>query len=152
MHELTIETMNPKLLVLYLKLQNMDLFNQPNVKGWNGGKEWLTSQLYLQRNNIADLFCNGKAINRKGLFKDVEEINDSMKQLISVSLDWNKKGTNKDIIAELSNKLLFQTDSEMQNDWEQLLKYDFDPQSEGANNAVMRLFNNMIKTPEFQLI
>ena len=79
-------------------------------------------------------------------------MNENVNQTINVNLDWNKKGTNLDIIAELSNKLLFQTDDEMQKDWEQLLKYDFDPNLEGANNAVLRLFNNMIKTPEFQLI
>jgi hypothetical protein len=32
----------------------MDLFNQPNVKGWDGGKSWLTTQIYLQREAVAD--------------------------------------------------------------------------------------------------
>ena len=39
-----------------------------------------------------------------------------------------------------------------QQDFEQLLKYDFDSKSEGSENAVMRLFNFIVKTPEFQLI
>ncbi len=151
MHELNIETKNWKPTIFFLKTQGMDLFNQPNVKGWNGGREWLTSQILLQRNNVADLLCNGKGFSRKIQFQD-GEMNENVNQTINVNLDWNKKGTNLDIIAELSNKLLFQTDDEMQKDWEQLLKYDFDPNLEGANNAVLRLFNNMIKTPEFQLI
>ena len=33
----------------------MDLYDQPNVKGWDGGNSWLTSQIYLQRNNVSDL-------------------------------------------------------------------------------------------------
>jgi hypothetical protein len=47
---------------------------------------------------------------------------------------------------------LFQTNENLQKDWETLLKYDFNPKAEGADNAVLRLFNNMIKTPEFQII
>ncbi len=37
-------------------------------------------------------------------------------------------------------------------DFEKILKYDFDSKTEGSENAVMRLFNFMVKTPEFQLI
>ena len=65
MNELNVEKINLKLVAFYLKQQGMDLFNQPNVKGWNGGNEWLSSQLYLQRNNVADLLCNGRNISRR---------------------------------------------------------------------------------------
>ena len=152
MNELNVEDLNPKLLVFFLKTQGMDLFNQPNVKGWNGGKEWLSSQIYLQRNNVADLLCNGKTISRRMQFSENEMINDNIKQLVNVSLHWTKSGNNKNIIAELSNRLLFQTDETMKNDWETILKYDFNPNDDSANNAVLRLFNNMVKTPEFQII
>jgi hypothetical protein len=63
-----------------------------------------------------------------------------------------KTGTNKQIITELSNRLLFQTDENIQKDMEQILKYDFDAENENADKAVMRLFNYIVKTPEFQLI
>jgi hypothetical protein len=72
--------------------------------------------------------------------------------LVKVSLNWTKSGNNKTIIAELQDRLLFQTNENLQKDWETLLKYDFNPKAEGADNAVLRLFNNMIKTPEFQII
>jgi hypothetical protein len=73
-------------------------------------------------------------------------------QQLNVKLNWNKEGNNKQIIAELANRLLFQTDKNSQADFEQILKYDFDSKTDGSENAVMRLFNFMIKTPEFQLI
>ena len=152
MNELNVEQLNPKLLAFYLKQQGMDLFNQPNVKGWNGGKEWLSSQVYLQRNNAADLLCNGRNISRKVQMSDNDMVNDNINQLLKVSLKWNKSGTNKTIIAELQERLLFHTDENLQKDWETILKYDFNPKAEGSDNAVMRLFNNMIKTPEFQII
>ncbi|TRX27648.1 DUF1800 domain-containing protein [Flavobacterium franklandianum] len=153
MNELNVENPNGKLIAFFLKEQGMDLFNQPNVKGWDGGNSWLTSQVFLQRNNVADLLCNGKNLTRGQ--KEMNE-NSMMRQnpnkLLNVKLNWDKKGNNKEIIAELKNRLLFQTDESDQLDFEQILKYDFDSKTEGSENAVLRLFNFMVKTPEFQLI
>ena len=136
-------------IAFFLKQQGMDLFNPPNVKGWDGGKSWLTSQIYLQRNNVADLLSSGKSIPRSKLERE-NTLN--KKQAFSISLDWNTKGTNKEIIKELTDRLLFSTNTSLQQDLEKILKYDFDPQSLGANDAVLRLFNAIIKSPEFQLI
>ena len=152
MNELNAEQLNTKVLAFYLKQQGMDLFNQPNVKGWNGGKEWISSQVYLQRNTVADLLCSGRNISRRAQNTDNDMMNANSNQLLNISLKWNKSGTNKTIIAELQERLLFHTDENLQKDWETILKYDFNPQAEGANNAVMRLFNTMVKTPEFQII
>lgn len=151
-HELNIEKINTRVLAFFLKQQGMDLMNQPNVKGWNGSNEWLSSQIYLQRQNAADLLCNGQPLNRRGKMMDdtIEEENNN--RFVKISIDFPKKGSNKTVIAELSNRLLFQTDENMQKDFEDILKYDFNPNSEGAENAVLRLFNAMVKLPEFQLI
>jgi hypothetical protein len=43
-------------------------------------------------------------------------------------------------------------DDNLQKDLEAILKYDFNPKAENADDAVLRLFNAMIKTPEYQLI
>lgn len=152
MNELNIENPNGRLIAFFIKEQGMDLFNQPNVKGWDGGNSWLTSQLFLQRNNAADLLCNGKNISRAN--KDYENMmtKQNPNNQLSVKLNWDAAGNNKQIIAELKDRLLFQTDENMQKDFEQIIKYDFDSKTEGSENAVMRLFNFMVKTPEFQLI
>ena len=147
--ELKTQRPQSSTIAFFLKQQGMDLFNPPNVKGWDGGKSWLTSQIYLQRNNVADLLSSGKSIPRSKLERE-NTLN--KKQAFSISLDWNTKGTNKEIIKELTDRLLFSTDTSLQQDLEKILKYDFDPQSLGANDAVLRLFNAIIKSPEFQLI
>jgi uncharacterized protein (DUF1800 family) len=41
-------------LVLACERQGQDLFNPPNVKGWDGGKTWLNSTTMLERGN----WCN----------------------------------------------------------------------------------------------
>ena len=148
-----MENPNGKLIAYFIKEQGMDLFNQPNVKGWDGGNSWLTSQVFLQRNNVADLLCNGKSFSRGKKEMDKSSmIQQNPNHLLNVKLNWDKEGNNKQIIAELRDRLLFETDKNSQADFEQILKYDFDSKTEGSENAVMRLFNFMIKTPEFQLI
>ena len=132
----------------------MDLFNQPNVKGWEGGKSWLTSQIYLQRNNLADLYCSGREnFNQKAQTNMMMEETNNRANLRKtvVKLNWDI-GTNKQIISELSQRLLFQVDPDTQKDFEKILKYDFDAHAQNANQAVLRLFNAMVKEPEFQLI
>lgn len=152
--ELNIKTLENPLIAFFLKQQGMDLFNQTNVKGWDGGNSWLTSQIYLQRNNTADLLCNGKSINRKAFNKIPEEGEQPEISIekITVSVDFDPTGNNKKIISDLSNRLLFQVNDDAQKDMETLLKYDFDAKNENATNAVLRLFNYIAKTPEYQLI
>lgn len=152
--ELNNTTVENTLIVFFLKQQGMDLLNQPNVKGWDGGNSWLTSQIYLQRNNTSDLLCNGRSINRKAFNKipDEGEQPEITLEKINVKVAFDNNGNNKKIISDLSNRLLFQVDENMQKDMENLLKYDFDAKSENANNAVLRLFNYITKLPEYQLI
>ncbi len=152
MDELNVANSNAKLIAFFIKDQGMDLFNQPNVKGWDGGNSWLTSQIFLQRNNTADLLCNGKNITRAQKENENMMMKQNPNKQLNVKLNWDKEGNNKEIIAELKNRLLFQTDDTTQTDFEKILKYDFDSKTEGSENAVMRLFNFMVKTPEFQLI
>lgn len=154
--ELHITPRTNRPMVVFLKSQGMDLFNQPNVKGWEGGKSWLTSQIYLQRNNIADLYCSGREnFNQKAvanmMMDENQNRNRAAARKTTINLDWNK-GTNKQIIRELSDRLLFQVDPDAQKDFESILKYDFDTQAQNANQAVLRLFNAIVKEPEFQLI
>jgi uncharacterized protein (DUF1800 family) len=147
--ELNISLPNYQVISFFLKEQGMDLFNQPNVKGWEGGKAWLTSQIYLQRNNVADLFCNGKTINRRILKENT--MDNAAIQRIPIQLQWKGK-TNTEIIRDLTNRLLFHVDENTQKDFEAILKYDFNPKEVNADQAVLRLFNTIVKTPEFQLI
>lgn len=148
--ELQITEINTKILALFLSQQSMDLFNQPNVKGWDGGNNWLTSQVFLQRQNASDFLCNGRMLNRKVLRGNDSEGYDNI-QTIKVGIAF-KKGSNKQIISELTERLLFQSNDDLQKDMEQILKYDFDASTENAKQAVLRLFNYITKTPEYQLI
>jgi uncharacterized protein (DUF1800 family) len=152
--ELEVKDFDDAMIALFLRQQGMDLYNQVNVKGWDGGNSWLTSQIYLQRNNTSDLLCSGRSISRKILNTMSEEGEQPKTEFekIDVKIDFDSNGNNKTIITELSNRLLFNVNESMQKDMENLLKYDFDPKEEHANFAVTRLFNYISKLPEYQLI
>ncbi len=153
--ELQIPNIPTIMISFFTKQQGMDLFNQPNVKGWDGGNSWLSSQIYLQRNNVSDLLCSGRTISRKTFNAIPDETTDQSEvtfEKIKVSVAFDSNGNNKKIIAQLSERLLFRVDDTMQKDMEELLKYDFDAKSENANQTVLRLFNFITKTPEYQLI
>lgn len=152
--ELHIDDLDDGMVMFFLKQQGMDLYNQVNVKGWDGGNSWLTSQIYLQRNNTSDLLCGGRSITRKALntMNDESEKPKTEFEKIDVKIDFDSNGSNKTIIAELSSRLLFNVNDAMQKDMENLLKYDFNPKEPHANFAVIRLFNYITKLPEYQLI
>ncbi len=147
---LQLHDIDSRLVAYFLKMQQMDLFNQPNVKGWDGGKSWLTAQLFINRNRTSDLLCSGRGIKRKELNRISNRA--ISRQNFTTNLDWNRQGDNRQIIKELADKLVFKVDEKLQYDMESVLTYDFDPQNENAESAVLRLFNFITKTPEFHLI
>lgn len=144
--ELQLKNIKTTAIVNFAKQQSMNLFNQPNVKGWEGGKSWLTTQIYLQRSFMADNYCQGRIFNKTIMERNTSSSNDKR-----IVLNW-QKGTNKAIIKELTDRLLFNVSPESQKDFEAILKYDFDANAPNADQAVLRLFNAIIKEPEFQLI
>ncbi|MGQ2981937.1 DUF1800 domain-containing protein [Flavobacterium sp.] len=150
LHEFDARPISSRMVAQFAKIQGMDLFNQANVKGWNGGNYWLSPQIYSQRQNLADLLCT-KVVNSRRVKIFAQEGSDALEKL-TVNPAWDRNGNNKSIIADLSNRLLFNVDSSLQADLENMLRHDFDPKAKGAENGVMRLLNFMIRTPEFQLI
>ncbi len=138
-------------VAFFLQQQGMDLFNQPNVKGWDGGRSWLTPQILLQRNNASDLMCRGSFINRRGR-GNMNGQAQMRQQQVDIKLTWDRNLKSKEIITSLTDRLLFQVSEPLQKDLEDVLKYDFDPKSENADQVVLRLFNFITKTPEYQLI
>lgn len=156
-NELQMNDLQPGVIAYFLNQQGMDLFNQVNVKGWDGGNSWLTSQNYLQRNNTVDLFCSGKSLQRRALKTQDEMIPEMQPDVelkpIDVKVYWDKKSiSNKQIISDLSNRLLFDVDENTQKDMEAVIKYDFNVKEDNADFTVLRLFNYITKTPEYQLI
>ncbi|GEP51905.1 hypothetical protein FNO01nite_25770 [Flavobacterium noncentrifugens] len=138
---LNIDRPNPASIQTFIALQGMSFYTQYNVKGWAGGRDWLTVQTLTQRNTVAGWLCNGRLLNGN-------KVPDMQRPIP----DWNHKDNNLAIIESLKRQLLAVDSPDLQDDFEIILKPDFSPDPEIAANNVLQLFQFMVQTPEFQLV
>ena len=75
----------------------------------------------------------------------------AQKPVATVPKAWKKESA-EDITETLRERLLFSADSNMMANIKNIIPHDFDPLAPGADNNIIRLFNFILKTPEFQLI
>ena len=138
---LNIKNPNPEIIQVFAQRQGMGFYSQYNVKGWSGGRDWLSVQNYTQRNAIVGWLCSGRTITGS------KAIDGKLPMP-----DWDHKAGNSQIINDFKRKLLIADVPELQEDFEQILKDDFNSDPEIAANSVLKLFQFMAQTPEFQLI
>ncbi len=142
---------NYTLISFFLKTQAMDVFDQPNVKGWKGGQHWLTSQIYEDRNRLIDFLVNGNERFQKALTRRLEKFDVGLLQF-KPSFNVNDKKNAQTILDEMINRLVFEADDQMRNELNQLLRYDFDPNAENADKSILQVYAYLTKSPEFQII
>lgn len=142
---------NYKFMAFFLKNQGMDIYDQPNVKGWKGGQNWLTSQIYADRNQLIDFIISGNKKYAQALTKRLERLDVGTISFAPI-LTIQNKGNAQSILAELTERMVFTTNTEMQTALNQLLKYDFDPTAENAARNILNVYQYLAKSPEFQII
>jgi len=147
-NELGFKNIDYKLLQFFIRNQGMDLYNQLNVKGWDGGRSWITAQLFIQRNNAADQLCKGRLLNNSVQ----KSANGEPESKAKPKIVFDTGNGSTAVIESLKNRLLFTTDTTLEESFKKIVPHDFDPKTPSAENGVLRLFNYIIKTPEFQLI
>jgi uncharacterized protein (DUF1800 family) len=149
-HDLGLKP-NYSFLSIVLKNQAMDIYDQPNVKGWTGGRGWLSSQIYADRNQFIDFVIDGNLKFQKVLNKRLEKI-DAGEILFQPRLKLENMSNAKAILDEFCEKMIFETNEELISALNQLLKYDFDPRAENAQKSLLSVYQYLAKTPEFQII
>ena len=164
LHEFQVDVPPIRAIQPYFLAQGMRLLYPPNVKGWDGGKSWLSSQKLLQRISAVELLTSGKSLDNDKLKRKQEMVAEEMgmtmdtmddtknKDIQTPVLRWNAALTNnKDIIKDLTERLIFVVAPELQTDCERILKYDFDAKANNAQQSVTRLAEHIMKSPEFQV-
>jgi uncharacterized protein (DUF1800 family) len=142
---------NYTLMTFFLKNQGMDIYDQPNVKGWKGGQDWLSSQLYTNRNQFVDFIITGNKQYMKMLSRKLEKFDGGVLEL-NPNLKLKNKKNAQSILEELTERTIFETNEEMWNALNQLMKYDFDVKAPNANQNILNVYAYLAKTPEFQII
>ncbi len=117
-----------------------DLFDPPNVKGWDGNRDWINTSTLLHRYNLAEDLVFGRKID--GL---------SPEQLFSQS-DPNTAG---DVISTLTDRFFVTSIDKDQTsallDLLERSKTDKFSPDEHSNKKLKKLITTLLSSPEYQL-
>ena len=140
-------------------LQNLgqDLFAPPNVKGWDGGLSWITTNNLLARYNYAEMLVSGTAkLNfsgkNRGLKVFENQFNRRAPRPTPINLDRiltpEARSNRAELIAALEKRLL---QSKFKPPQEQVLRDYLNSQKELSENALLETIRLAMSTPEFQV-
>jgi len=143
-------------------LQNLgqDLFAPPNVKGWDGGVSWITTNNLLARYNYAEMLVfgtakvsfNGKAAGNKGL-KMLENRFNRMNTKGSPAdveklLTAADRGDKANLLSALESRFLH---GKLKPRQEQALREYLDARPELDQHDILEAIRLVMSTPEYQV-
>jgi len=140
-------------------LQNLgqDLFAPPNVKGWDGGLSWITTNNILARYNYAEMLVFGTAkLNFNGKKPGLKFVENrfnrtashgspiNLRQILTPDARSNKT----ELIASLEKRLL---QAKFKPRQERALRDYLDSQKDLDDHALLETIRLAMSTPEFQV-
>ena len=136
-----------------------DLFAPPNVKGWDGGVTWITTNTLLTRYNDAQSLVEGTVppltagdFGGKGAGNGQKAMK-ALQRLRVGGVDLNKiltpeeRDNNQTIIASLQNRL-FQTN--LKKDQQQDLQDFLDSKTKMSDADILTAIRLMMSTPDYR--
>jgi uncharacterized protein (DUF1800 family) len=153
----------PPPLVCFALTRNLgqDLFAPPNVKGWDGGLSWISTNTLLSRYNEAatlvegdvsmlDGFAPGKNANPNANIAVVRRLQNTRLAAVDVDKLFSESDrANKDaVIAALERRFL---QSKLKPAQEKVLRNYLDAQSDLNDEAILHAIRLVMCTPEYQL-
>ena len=136
-----------------------DLFAPPNVKGWDGGLTWITTNNLLARYNIAAALVQGDVSALRGLVQLPNPnasmvVENRLRNLRLATVDVKELFTAEELkskmalIAALEKRLL---QTKLKGKQEQALRDYLDSQGELDDDDVRGAIRLVMSTPEYQL-
>jgi hypothetical protein len=134
-----------------------NLFAPPNVKGWDGGVTWITTNNLLERYNLAEALVYGKnqiRINadNKALKTVANRLNRRNAQPTLVDADRlvgdEDRKSRSALIASLERRFL---QAELKPKQKQALNDYLNSQGELDSHDILEAIRLVMSTPEFQL-
>ncbi len=157
-----LETDLPPTLVSWGMIRQLgqDLFAPPNVKGWDGGVTWITTNTLLTRYNDAQSLVEGTLppltandFGGKGAGNGQKAMN-ALQRLriggvnVGKILTPGERDNNHAIIAALQNRL-FQTT--LKKDQQETLQEFLDAKTKMSDADILTAIRLMMSTPEYQV-
>ena len=161
-----LEAPLPSALVAQNAMRQMGqtLFAPPNVKGWDGGKAWISTSTLMFRFNFANYLINGDAMLPSGPaagrikgagpgFRRLDQRTEpAHREAIEISRLVPPELRNKpDELIDHLSKRLFQTRA-AENDRTAFRQYLDSKKPDTSDQTIRGLVHLMMSTPQFQLI
>ena len=106
---LDINEKDYKLINRYAKNLGQDLFNPPNVKGWQGGKAWIDTNSLVNRNEFINILINKKVKNKIIKELELEDFTDFSNYFYALEVDEKLPFKNRKIeFKNLLSKPIYQ--------------------------------------------
>jgi hypothetical protein len=136
-----------------------DLFAPPNVKGWDGGVSWITTNNLLSRYNEAALLAQGDTSALKGMNMgpnaggnmQLQNRLESMRLRpvkVSKILTEDERNDKEKLVAALEKRLL---QAKLRGKQEQTLREYLTAQTTLDDDSILNAIRLMMSTPEYQL-
>lgn len=135
-----------------------DLFAPPNVKGWDGGLSWITTNNLLARYNEAAVIVQGDPSMLAGAFPNNPNINRPAARRFGAArigavdpqkLFSSDERSDKDkLLAALERRLL---QSKLKPKQEKVLRDYLESKNDLADDDILNAIRLMMSTPEYQL-
>ena len=155
----------PLACLAMLRSLGQDLFNPPNVKGWDGGLSWITTNTLLARYNEAntlvtgtlqplanaDISAKGNGKKNAGTEKRMQRLADHV-HIGGVNLDkilTPEERADKDMIVASIEHRLLQTD--LSNDQENALRDFLDSRTQLNDQDILTVIRLVMATPSYQV-
>jgi uncharacterized protein (DUF1800 family) len=140
-----------------IKTLGQDLLMPPNVKGWDGGWSWITTNTLLARYNQAAILVMGQgnlgaSDDRPGL-KQIADIANAMAHFLrpadaeKIVPDDQRRDANA-VIAHLEKRFIV---GELTEKHRQVLRDYLEPRSDLNDNNVRHAIRLLMSTPEYQI-
>ncbi len=135
-----------------------ELFAPPNVKGWDGGLSWITTNNLLSRYNEAATLVQGDTSMMGGLFPNNPNANREIERRLRFvregSVEPEKlfsaeiRSDKQKLIVALENRLL---QTRLKPKQENVLRDYLDSKSELGDQDILNAIRLVMSTPEYQL-
>ena len=159
-HQLQAPIPTQPMTLVMLSLLGQELFQPPNVKGWDGGIAWITTNSFLDRCNFAATLVEGDRVSIPGLKGKMQGVLNSMaednqdgllqiapadvKSLFSI-LDLS---TPENFLAALQTRFL---NAELQSNRLDSLRDFLKTRSPIEDSDIRKSIRLLMSTPEYQL-
>jgi uncharacterized protein (DUF1800 family) len=134
-----------------------DLFAPPNVKGWDGGPSWITTNTLLERYNEAAVLAQGDLSLMRGAFPNLAKNpqagnrfeNTKLAPVDAQKILTPEERRNKEtLVTALETRLL---QGKLRGKQEQTLREYLDARETLDDDVVLNVIRLMMSTPEYQL-